>query len=213
MPGRTIFTNLSKNIFCSGPISVDPICPQIRNFYFKVQTRKHTKDRRACDIYRLRTFVSVLKQKQPVKLERACENDGGLLRNPASETGASACSRVHSEATRRRRKGGWYGWKPSSSSNFSIRNLRAYPLVLKFDKQFPVEQFEARVSQSKVPSPLLRPALARATVREPPLHHKLCPVNPHTKKSANYKNPQTQHGWVQISAKFPMDLGVLPLIA
>ena len=27
------------------------------------------------------------------------------------------------------RKGGWYGWEPSSSSNFSIRAFRAYPLV------------------------------------------------------------------------------------
>ena len=26
-------------------------------------------------------------------------------------------------------KGGWYGWKPSSSSNFSIRVFRAYPLI------------------------------------------------------------------------------------
>ena len=27
------------------------------------------------------------------------------------------------------RKGWWYGWKPSSSSNFSIRAFRAYPLI------------------------------------------------------------------------------------
>ena len=27
------------------------------------------------------------------------------------------------------RKGGWYGWKPSSSSNFSIRAFRAYPRI------------------------------------------------------------------------------------
>ena len=27
------------------------------------------------------------------------------------------------------RKGGWYGWKPSSSSDFSIRAFRAYPLI------------------------------------------------------------------------------------
>ena len=27
------------------------------------------------------------------------------------------------------RKGGWYGWKPSSSSNFSIRVVRADPLI------------------------------------------------------------------------------------
>ena len=27
------------------------------------------------------------------------------------------------------RKGGWYGWKPSSSSNLSIRVFRAYPLI------------------------------------------------------------------------------------
>ena len=45
------------------------------------------------------------------------------------------------------RKGGWYGWKPSSSSNFSIRAFQAYTLSR--------EQFEATVSQSTVPSPLL----------------------------------------------------------
>ena len=27
------------------------------------------------------------------------------------------------------RKGGWYGWKPSSSPNFSIRVFRVYPLI------------------------------------------------------------------------------------
>ena len=27
------------------------------------------------------------------------------------------------------RKGAWYGWNPSSSSNFSIRVVRAYPLL------------------------------------------------------------------------------------
>ena len=49
-------------------------------------------------------------------------------------------------------KGGWCGWKPSSSSDISIRALRAqivqfefleFILSLKFDEQFPVEQFEA----------------------------------------------------------------------
>ena len=32
-------------------------------------------------------------------------------------------------AHRENRQGGRYGWKPSSSSNFSIRAFRAYPLV------------------------------------------------------------------------------------
>ena len=46
---------------------------------------------------------------------------------------------------------------PSSSTNFSIRVFRAYPLLeLKLDKQLPVEHFEATVSQSTVPSPPLR---------------------------------------------------------
>ena len=61
------------------------------------------------------------------------------------------------------RKAGWSGWKPSSSSNFSIRVFRAQIsqfepfeliLLLKLDKQFPVERFEAAASQSAVPSPL-----------------------------------------------------------
>ena len=30
---------------------------------------------------------------------------------------------------REARKGGWYGWKPLSSSNFSIRAFRAQPLI------------------------------------------------------------------------------------
>ena len=50
------------------------------------------------------------------------------------------------------RKGEWYGWKPSSISNLSIRAFRAQIsqfdiferiLRLKVDKLFPVEQFEA----------------------------------------------------------------------
>ena len=41
------------------------------------------------------------------------------------------------------RKAGWYGWK------FELI------LLLKLDKQFPVEQFEPTVSQSTVPSPPL----------------------------------------------------------
>ena len=50
------------------------------------------------------------------------------------------------------RKGGWYGWEPSSSSNLWIRPFRTQTykfelfeliLLLKLDKRFPVEQFEA----------------------------------------------------------------------
>ena len=50
------------------------------------------------------------------------------------------------------RKGGFYGWKPSSSSSFLIQVVRAqssqfelfeFALLLKFDKHLPVEQFEA----------------------------------------------------------------------
>ena len=63
------------------------------------------------------------------------------------------------------RKGGCYGWTPSSSSTFSIRAFRAqnhkfelFELIplLKLLEQLPVEQFEAAVvSQSAVPFPLL----------------------------------------------------------
>ena len=42
-----------------------------------------------------------------------------------------------------RSEGGRYGWKPSSSSNFSART------------RLPVERFEATVSQSTVPFPPL----------------------------------------------------------
>ena len=65
------------------------------------------------------------------------------------------------------RKGRWYGWKPSSSSSFSIRAFRSQIsqfelfeliLLLNLDKQFPVEQFEAsraiRVSSILVSSTL-----------------------------------------------------------
>ena len=51
----------------------------------------------------------------------------------------STYARTHEQVhiTRRRprnrfakaRKWGWYGWKPSSSSNFSTRAFRAYPLI------------------------------------------------------------------------------------
>ena len=62
------------------------------------------------------------------------------------------------------RKGGWYGWKPSSSSNLSIRALRArisrfelfeFIPLLKLDNGVSIEQFEPTVSQSTVPSPPL----------------------------------------------------------
>ena len=36
-------------------------------------------------------------------------------------------SKVHRDCWSGR--GGWYGWKPSSSSNFSVRAFRAYPLI------------------------------------------------------------------------------------
>ena len=50
---------------------------------------------------------------------------------------------------------GDYGWKASSSSDLSIRAFRAYPLIELIDKQFSVERFEPRVSQSTVSSPAL----------------------------------------------------------
>ena len=59
------------------------------------------------------------------------------------------------------RKGGWYSWKPSSRPSFSIRAFRAQIyqfelfeliLLLKLDRRLPIEQFEATVSQSTVPS-------------------------------------------------------------
>ena len=50
-------------------------------------------------------------------------------------------------------EGRWFGWRPSSSSNFSIRAF-ALILFVKLDKQFSIERFEPTVSQSTVPSPL-----------------------------------------------------------
>ena len=55
---------------------------------------------------------------------------------------------------RRSRKGGWYGWKPSSSSICSIRVDRAV-LWLSLDNNLYVERFEPTVSQSTVSSPPL----------------------------------------------------------
>ena len=45
------------------------------------------------------------------------------------------------------RKGGWYGWKPHGTQivRFELFNII---LLLKFDKRFPVEQFEASASIS-----------------------------------------------------------------
>ena len=60
------------------------------------------------------------------------------------------------------RKGGGYGRKPSSSSNCSIRAVRGqlcqfelFDLVLlfKFGNRFPVQRFEATLSESAAPSP------------------------------------------------------------
>ena len=60
-------------------------------------------------------------------------------------------ARAPSEASRNfriRRGGGWYGWKPSPSSDFSTRAFRIqivqfelfeFILLLKLDKQLPVE--------------------------------------------------------------------------
>ena len=63
-------------------------------------------------------------------------------------------------------EGGWYDWKPSSSSNCSIRGVPAYPLMVlwKLDRQLPFEQFEAAVSQSAVPFPPVKNTIARSTV-------------------------------------------------
>ena len=44
-------------------------------------------------------------------------------------------------------------------------------LLLKLDKQFPVEQFQAAVSQSTVPSPPLRDSLSSDLSREVPQPH------------------------------------------
>ena len=46
-----------------------------------------------------------------------------------SWTAKTALSCCPSRSTANARKGGWFGWKPSSSSTFSIRACRAYPLV------------------------------------------------------------------------------------
>ena len=81
------------------------------------------------------------------------------------------------EAVSFHRKGGWYGWKPSSSSNFSFElfelnfSIRVFELILllKLDKRFPVEQFEATVaSQSAAPSTPLRSFLTGAIWRGGP---------------------------------------------
>ena len=55
---------------------------------------------------------------------------------------------------------GGYGWKPSSSSDFSIRAFPVYPLIENRHSSLSsnsrqVERFEAAVSQSAVPSPPL----------------------------------------------------------
>ena len=51
------------------------------------------------------------------------------------------------------RKGGWYGWKPSASSQVYQFELFELILLSKLDKQLAVERFEATVSQSAVSSP------------------------------------------------------------
>ena len=54
----------------------------------------------------------------------------GSLRAGAWPFAWQRCSTTRTTAsTSRTRKGGWLGWKPSSSSNSSIRVVRAYPLI------------------------------------------------------------------------------------
>ena len=62
------------------------------------------------------------------------------------------------------RKGGWYGWKPSSSSNCLIRVVLCF-LWLNLEKQFSFEKFEPTVSQSAEPFP---PLLGIRTTPAPP---------------------------------------------
>ena len=61
--------------------------------------------------------------------------------------------------------------------NFSIRVFVGLILLLKLNKQFPVEQFEATLSQSAVPSPL-----SEVDVRDPtdrcPFLHRVCLCGP-----------------------------------
>ena len=46
-----------------------------------------------------------------------------------TEASEFACTEAGSWTLTMTRKGGCYGWKPSSSSNFSIRAFRAYPFI------------------------------------------------------------------------------------
>ena len=93
--------------------------------------------------------------KQPIKWEKT-DSQASLPMQPDDKViqhwpaAAAAKANTSGQHQTSHRKGGWYGWKPSSSSNFSIRAFRACPLI--YIKQFPVEQFEATVSQSRVPS-------------------------------------------------------------
>ena len=51
-------------------------------------------------------------------------------------------------------EGGWYGWKPSSSSNLSIRNFRAYPLI-EIRQTVPCRAISRQQYLKQYPPPLL----------------------------------------------------------
>ena len=99
------------------------------------------------------------------------------------------------------RKGGWYGWKPSSSSNFSIRAFRAYPLV---------------ETRQTVPCRAIRGDRISVSSTLPPsyLGALLCFIE----CSIGYLRPISllslsllKIAWLRLSRKFPVGLGI-PLL-
>jgi hypothetical protein len=62
-------------------------------------------------------------------LSRLAGSNTSVLRKLGSKLDLAGALRSGEAPSQRLREGGWYGWKPSSSSNFSIRAFRACSLA------------------------------------------------------------------------------------
>ena len=129
--------------------------------FYPLETRPSKNKNLLGPSSRISMLVCVADLGLPRRSSQGTSEDGPLEqrapRNPLQPT------MMHLHLTSFYRKGG-YVWKHSSSSNFSSRAFRPqicqfeffeFILLLKLDKQFPVDNLLATASQSTVPSPLL----------------------------------------------------------
>ena len=98
--------------------------------------------------------------------------------------------------------GGWCGWKPSSSSIFSVRALLELILLSNLGNQSSVERFEATVSRAAAPSPHSCKARGGVALESQSLGPKSRVQNPMAKVQSNaavyiWQNPKSQKSFSQ----------------